>query len=63
MKILWLSSHKMTFRATVDNRGIVVEAAPIARVFVGQPLENLIGWMKQQGGFASAVLSVEQGPE
>lgn len=31
--------------------GIIIEAAPIVHKFVGQPLDNLINWMKTQGEF------------
>lgn len=46
----WLSSRRMT--VVVEERdGIVVDAAPIVRKFIGQPLENLTRWMRQQGGY------------
>jgi len=47
----WLSSNRMTFFVAVDDRQVIVEAAPIARKFVGQPLEHLERWMARQGGF------------
>lgn len=37
----------------VDNTHTIVECAPIIRVFKGQPLQNLVNWMKKQGGFKS----------
>ena len=45
----WLSSRKMTIAVRVEV--VIVEAPPIARKFIGQPLENLVGWMTRQGGF------------
>lgn len=46
----WLSSERMTFGARVENQ-VVVEVAPIARVFIGQPMNNLVRWMQKQSGF------------
>ena len=43
----------MTFGVSTKSRAkkeIIVDAAPIVRKFVGQPLTNLIKWMKKQGG-------------
>lgn len=47
----WVSSERMTFAVKVDGYGIVTEAAPIARKFIGQPAANLGAWMRRQGGF------------
>ena len=46
----WLSTESMTVEVLVEN-GIVKEAAPIVQRFKGQPLFNLINWMKKQKGF------------
>jgi hypothetical protein len=46
----WLSSLKMTVGATTVA-GVITETAPITRKFVGQPLENLVVWMRRQGGY------------
>lgn len=46
----WLSTRRMTFQATV-NKGIVVDAAPIARRFIGQSFKRLKDWLRRQGGF------------
>lgn len=46
----WLSCRKFTCRVYTDERGTITWAAPIARRFVGQPLENLLNWMQQFGG-------------
>lgn len=53
MQFWWLSSHKMTFSVGVNDSNIIVDPAPIIKKFKGQPLNNLIGWMKKQGGFRS----------
>jgi hypothetical protein len=50
VKRYWVSSNKMTFEVVVDDREIVVDVAPIARKFVGQPFSNLRRWMAKQGG-------------
>jgi hypothetical protein len=41
----------MTITVEVDAAGIVRVAPPIVRKFKGQPLKNLIEWMKLQGNF------------
>lgn len=43
--VLWLSSKRRGFTVMVTVRdGIVVRAAPVVRVFLGQPIENLLTW-------------------
>ena len=45
----WISNEFATF--TVDTEdGIIVNAAPIARRFKGQPFVNLLWWMQKKGG-------------
>lgn len=43
-----LSNEKMTVLVKTKN-GIITEAAPIVRVFIGQPLDNLAIWMDKMG--------------
>jgi len=50
MRDWWLSSLRMTVGVTTDDDNVIVDAAPVVRKFVGQPLGNLIGWMSRQGG-------------
>jgi len=38
----------MTVKVEVQN-GTIVTAAPIVRVFLGQPINNLIRWLTRQG--------------
>jgi len=59
LKAYWLSSNKMTVIVEVNHRGIIVKAAPIVRKFLGQPISNLIKWMKRQGGFKQELLGRE----
>jgi len=40
----WFSCKLFTIRLTTNERGIIVQAAPIARKFIGQPLANLERW-------------------
>jgi len=40
----WLSNQKMTVRITVQGTEIV-DASPIVRKFIGQPFQNVVGWM------------------
>jgi hypothetical protein len=41
----------MTVRVDTDANNIIVFAAPIVRVFIGQPLINLHNWMSKQPNF------------
>lgn len=45
----YLSSPRMTIYVVTDLKGVIMQAAPIARRFVGQPLSNLRRWMKSHG--------------
>lgn len=49
MQYHYLSSYKMTILIGV-NCGKIVTTPPIAKVFVGQPFDNILKWMKSQGG-------------
>jgi hypothetical protein len=51
MYTYWLSSVKFTVLVDTDSNGKITKAAPVVNVFVGQPLSNLVKWMKKQGGF------------
>ncbi len=55
--IVWVSSVKMTFLVTLDDRGIITETAPIGRSFVGQPFDNLRRWLRRQGGYEGKVIA------
>lgn len=55
----WMSSSKMTFGVEVDAQGIITKAAPIARKFEGQSLNNLIRWMRGHGGFKYHHLGID----
>lgn len=50
MKAWYLSTPRMTVLVEVNRQKVVTDAAPIVRVFIGQPLANLVRWMKKQGG-------------
>lgn len=53
----WISSLRMTVGVTVNNAGVIVDAAPVVRKFIGQPFKNLTRWMEQQGGLRVEELS------
>jgi hypothetical protein len=57
-KIWWLSTESMTVQVITEN-GVIVDAAPIVQKFKGQPLSNLIGWMKRQKGFRSHLIDAK----
>jgi len=41
----------MTVLVITDEACVITDAAPIVRRFIGQPIDNLVNWMKRQGGF------------
>ena len=51
---VWLVSPKATVRVLVDGKGIIREAAPLVRVFSGQPFRNLTAWMGRKFGHIEA---------
>ena len=55
-RVWWYSNVSMTVRV-VESDGKVVDAAPVVRKFIGQPLSALRGWMEKKGGFMSELLS------
>ena len=38
----WVSGRKATFWISVDDNDRVVDTAPIAKKFIGQPVKNLL---------------------
>ena len=46
----WVSTQRFTVLVETDEAGVIREAAPLVRVFVGQPLDNLLRWAKRFGG-------------
>lgn len=52
----WVSSNSLTVLVYVDEKGIIVNAPPVVRVFVEQPLDNLLNWMDRQGGLRTEVM-------
>lgn len=51
MRSFWFSTERMTVEVVVDTKGVVVEAAPVVRTFVGQRVRNLADWLRKQPGF------------
>ena len=51
-----ISHPKMTVGVTVED-GIITEAPPVVRKFIGQPLDNLIGWIRSPELVVTSVLS------
>ena len=48
---VWLSCDKFTVSVEVDEHGIITEAAPIVRKFIGQDIKTLGKWMSRFEGF------------
>ena len=42
--------------ATIRN-GKIIDAAPVVRIFIGQPLDNLAAWMRKLGPTEVVLLS------
>ncbi len=49
MRVWWVSCTRFTIRVSTIN-GIIKEAAPIARKFIGQDFRNLLKWASGFGG-------------
>lgn len=52
-----ISSRKITAWVRTDATGVITEAAPVLRKFIGQRLCNLSGWMESQGEVKLHILS------
>ena len=46
--IYWISSTFATAVVEIDERAVIVKSAPIWRKFVGQPLANLVRWLRKK---------------
>ena len=46
---LWVSSLKFTEQVDVADGEVILMTPPIWKKFVGQPLENLVGWLTKFG--------------
>ncbi len=55
----WISCRKFTVAVTVNDSGVITEAAPIVRKFLGQPLSNLLSWARKFGGLETKRLEVK----
>lgn len=44
--LIYLSNPKITIGIEVNEDYIIIEAPPVVKKFIGQPLKNLIKWMK-----------------
>lgn len=49
MTVLWYVSCPRFSVGVVTKNQIITEAPPIVRVFIGQPLSNLVQWAKRFG--------------
>lgn len=47
----WFSCRDFTIQVNVDDAAKIVFAAPIAKRFIGQPLGNLVRFMRKIGDF------------
>jgi len=53
----WLSTERMTGAARVVNGRVhAADSAPIFKRFDGQPLANLVNWLRKQPGFKGEVI-------
>jgi len=44
-----LSNHRFTIRVITDDKGNVIDAAPVAERFVGRRFEEVCKWMQNIG--------------
>jgi len=52
VKKLWVSCSKFTIQVNIDDAGVIIWTAPIARKFIGQHIGALHTWMTLiAGGF------------
>ena len=56
----WVVAQKATVRVVTDARGDIVEAAPLVRRFIGQPLANVEYWLHRRMG---GLIATEKGGE
>jgi len=62
-RLWYLSSERMTLAVvTAHPSERVLEAPPIARRFVGQPLQNLVRWMGRQPDFRCELVGIDSAP-
>jgi hypothetical protein len=54
----WMSTLSMAFSVKVEDE-IIIQTPPIVTRFIGQPLKNLVRWMKKQSNFEMYKLSEE----
>ena len=47
----WVSCSKFTVKVKTDPHGTIVQAAPMVRKFLGQPIASLLKWASKLGGF------------
>ena len=45
----WLSNHRFTIKVTTDDKGDVIDAAPVAERFIGGRFEAVCKWMQKIG--------------
>jgi len=51
----WISNKVMTVGVSVTD-GIITEAPPIVKKFIGQPIINLVYWMRNKKEFKMMIL-------
>ena len=50
MNLWYISTEKFTCGVEVDNKGIIINTAPILNKFKGQNIKNLEKWIKSLNG-------------
>jgi hypothetical protein len=62
MRWWWLSTERMSVSVAIDEDDVIVDAPPIVRKFIGQPITNLMRWLAKQPGYMKAELD-PNGPD
>ena len=58
--ICWLVTKSVTVRVVINDKGIIIEAAPIVRTFIGQHFYRLTSWMRRFGNVSLEATRIER---
>lgn len=50
LQVYWVSTGRWTVRVTTEADGRIVDAAPLVRKFIGQPMSHLMDFARRTGG-------------
>ena len=59
IEVYWISTSRWTVRVTTEAYepyGLIVDAAPLVRKFIGQPISHLMDFARRTGGAGQIVV-------